>query len=108
MTIAFLAYPKCSLWSLIGSYEMFQKTCRIAQIYPGRFKSKHICKLIIASSTNEKFLEGSYGNHYEAETTIYDIERPDILVIPGFDRDVSSVLSNYEMISKIREFYDQG
>ncbi len=108
MTIAFLAYPKCSLWSLIGSYEMFQKTCRIAQVYPGRFKSKQTCNLVIASSTHEKSIEGSYGNPYQAETKIYDIERPDILVIPGFDRDVASVLSNSEMISKIREFYDLG
>lgn len=108
MTIAFLAYPKCSLWSLIGSYEMLQKTCRIAQIYADKFKLKQTCNLITVSSTNEKRVQGSYGNFFEVDTTISEIERPDILVIPGFDRDIAAILSNTEMITKIRDFYNEG
>lgn len=108
MNIAFLAYPKCSLWSLIGSYEILQKTCRIAEICAGRFHVRQSCNLLIVSSTRERTVQGSYGNFFGTDTTIYDIERPDILVIPGFDRGFDSILSDGEMIKKIREFYDQG
>lgn len=108
MTIAFLAYPKCSLWSLIGSYEMLQKTCRMAQIYADRFKLKQTCNLITVSSTTEKKVQGSYGNFFEVDSTIYEIKRPDILVIPGFDRDIATILSDTEMITKIRDFYNEG
>ncbi len=108
MTIAFLAYPKCSLWSLIGSYEILQKTCRIAEIYADRFHVRQRCNLLIVSSTREKTIEGSYGNVFGTDKTIYEIERPDILVIPGFDRGFDSILSDGEMINKIREFYNEG
>lgn len=108
MTIAFLAYPKCSLWSLIGSYEMFQKTCRMAEVYSQRFQVKQVCKLVTVSSTHERKIVGSYGNFFEADSTIYDIKRPDILVIPGFDRDIAGILSDTKMIEKILEFYNQG
>ncbi len=108
MTIAFLAYPKCSLWSLLGSYEMFQKTCRIAQIYSDKYQVKQTCNLLIVSSTHEKRIQGSYGNFFDTDTTIYEIKRPDIIIIPGFDRDVDAILSDVEMIKKIREFYIEG
>lgn len=108
MTIAFLAYPKCSLWNLIGSYEMFQKTCRIAEIYSDKFQIKQNCKLITVSSTNDIRIQGSYGNYFEVDATIFEIERPDILVIPGFDRDIPTILSYTEMIDKVRDFYNEG
>ncbi|HEX2920615.1 MAG TPA: helix-turn-helix domain-containing protein [Bacteroidales bacterium] len=108
MTIAFLAYPQCSLWSLIGSCEILQKTCRIAEIYSGRFQVRQSCDLLIVSSTREKTIQGSYGNFFGTDKTIYEIKRPDILVIPGFDRGFDSVLSDCEMIEKIREFYNEG
>lgn len=108
MTIAFLAYPKCSLWSLIGSYEIFQKTCRIAEIYSDKFSMKQDCKLITVSTTSDKRIQCSYGNFFEVDITIDAIERPDILVIPGFDRDVAAILSDTEMITKIRDFYNRG
>ena len=37
----------------------------------------------------------------DAEKTIHQIKRPDILVIPGFDKDVEAVLSDINMIDKI-------
>lgn len=108
MTIAFLAYPKCSLWSLIGSYELFQKTNRMAEIFSQRFKLKHSCNLISVSSTKDKIIKGSYGSCFEADASIYEIENPDILVIPGFDRDIDFIISDKNMIGKIKEFYDCG
>ncbi|MFO7656275.1 MAG: helix-turn-helix domain-containing protein [Bacteroidales bacterium] len=108
MNIAFLAYPKCSLWSLIGSYEMLQKTCRIAQVYADKFQVRQTCSLLLVSSTHEKRIQGSYGNFFDTDTNIYEIKRPDILVIPGFDRDIDAILSDAEMIKKICELYSAG
>jgi len=108
MRVVFLAYPKCSLWSLIGSYEMLQKTNRIAQIYSDRFNVKEPICPITASGTRETRIEGSYGNFMEVDTSVFDIDAPDLLVIPGFDRDIPSVLSNTAMIEKVREFYEAG
>ena len=108
MTIAFLAYPNCSLWSLIGSFEMFQKTSRIAQLHSDKIQVKQTFNLLLVSSTSEKRIQGSYGNFFETGVTIYEMDRPDILIIPGFDRDVTTILSDTEMIMKIKEFYNEG
>ncbi|MBP1673210.1 MAG: uncharacterized protein H6Q25_1025 [Bacteroidetes bacterium] len=108
MKIAFLAYPKCSLWSLIGSYEIFQKTERMVQLYPSRFKLKQNFTLMTVSTTSERKIIGSYGNGFETDCTIFEMERPDLLIIPGFDRDFNMILSDQAMINTIKDLYQNG
>ncbi len=105
-TFAFLAYPDCSIWGLIGAYEIVQKTMKYIQTYPDRYDVNFMIEPILVSATKDLRVPGSYGTSVEANLTIRDMQKPDVIVVPGFDFGMDEILDqNKDAVEWLREQY---
>lgn len=93
MKISFIAYPGCSAWSIIGSYEILQKAIYMARKNPSAFKAKTIPEILLVSATTDKEVVGCHGIKIICDATIYDSLNEDLIVISAFEIDYQKVLA---------------
>lgn len=109
MKISLIAYPSCSIWGTIGSYEILQKAVFMAKSHPGVFKEKVIPEITLVSGSRVKEVVGCHGIKITCNATIYDNLKEDLIIVSAFEINYQKIIDeNRTLIEWLKAKINDG
>jgi transcriptional regulator GlxA family with amidase domain len=106
MRVGVLALEDCTPLTMIGPMEILRKAGQFCQSMNGLQKPFFDVQIV---SSGPKMINTANGYPIFCHANIHDVDKLDLIIIPGLDGDVEKQLQiNYSFVPWIKDMYNKG